>query len=89
MQQGLDIDPSPDGLVFIYTQTPGRWHEAFRPDAKNTLGGPPLPSQHGVEQDSQAPDITCCIVALPLQDLEEEQAWSGLHWTAPLQSRLP
>lgn len=83
MQQGLNIHPNPDGLVFVYTLAPGRWGEASSPDAKNTLGEPPLPSQHGVQQDSQTPDVTRRIVALPLQDLGEEGAWSGLLWTAP------
>lgn len=30
---------------------------------------PSLPGQHGVQEDAQAPDVTRCVIALPLQDL--------------------
>lgn len=69
----------------VYTQAPGGKGEALGPDA-NTPGGPPLPSQHGVQQDSQAPDIARRVVALPLQDLEGQRARSEFHWAAPVQS---
>lgn len=56
--------PTPMGfpqLVFAHTcPTPGR---------RGTALPPQLPCQHGVQQDSQAPDVTRCIIALSLQDL--------------------
>lgn len=41
------------------------------------------PSQHGVQQNSQTPDVTSFIIALTLQHLQCRQRWSHIESQHP------
>lgn len=52
---------------------------AHSPPRADAYGGCTLPRQHGVQQGPQTPDVTGCVVALPLQDLDGGEQTADEH----------